>query len=63
MHHTLKIGIGKPPQDGGIVRCKKLNIRERILQLLLGKQQRLTILVPGDSVQSLSIFESEEEKI
>jgi hypothetical protein len=58
MSHTLKIGIGKDaPPDGGIVRCRKIAVRERFLRFLFGRKQRLTILVPGDSVRSLTIVE------
>ena len=57
MGHTLKIGISREPPDSGIVSCKKICLRERVLRFLLGKKQRLTILVPGDSVKSLSIVE------
>lgn len=58
MNHTLKIGVlREAPSDGGIVRCRKIDLRERLMRLLLGEKRRLTILVPGDSVKSLSIFE------
>jgi hypothetical protein len=58
MRHTLKIGIGKDaPPDGGIVRCRKIAMRERLLRFLFGRKLRLTILVPGDSVRSLTIAE------
>jgi len=61
MNHTLKIGVGKEtPPDGGIVRCRKVDIRERLLRLLFGEKRRITILVPGDSVKSLSIMELAE---
>ena len=62
MHHTLKIGIGKDePPGGGIVRCKKRQVRERILHWLLGKRLTVTIIVPGDSVKSLSIVEEADD--
>jgi len=57
MGHTLKIGVSKEPPNGGIVSCRKVTVRERMLRLLLGEKRRLTILVPGDSVKSLSIIE------
>jgi hypothetical protein len=57
-HHALKIGIGREtPPGGGIVRCRRLLVREKLLRFLFGVPMRLTILVPGDSVQSLSITE------
>ncbi|MDR0531134.1 MAG: hypothetical protein LBG83_03605 [Oscillospiraceae bacterium] len=62
MHHTLKIGIGKnAPPDGGIVRCQKRQVRERVLRWLLGKRLTVTILVPGDSVKTLSITEEADD--
>jgi hypothetical protein len=62
MRHTLKIGIGKDiPPDGGIVRCQKRQVRERILRWLLGKRLTVTILVPGNSVRTLAITEEADE--
>jgi hypothetical protein len=57
MGHTLKIGVSKEPPNNRIVSCRKVYLRERILKLLLGEKRRLTIIVPGDSVKSLSIVE------
>ncbi len=59
MKHQLKISISKEPQTGGIVRCRNLSIRERVLRYLLGEKQKLMVLIPGDSVESLSINEIE----
>jgi hypothetical protein len=57
MSHTLKIGVSKEPPNGRIVSCRRVDLRERLLRFLLGEKYRLTILVPGDSVKSLSIIE------
>ena len=63
MGHTLKIGVSKEPPKCGqsladrIVTCRKVDLRERVLRFLLGEKRRLTILVPGDSVRTLSIIE------
>lgn len=57
MKHNLKISVSKKPKSGGIVACRNVSIRERVLRFLLGNTQRLTILIPGDSVESLSIKE------
>jgi hypothetical protein len=61
MHHTLKIGVGKVPSDGGIVHCRKRHMREQILRFLLGKRLTVTILVPGNSVKTLSIVEEADD--
>ena len=60
MKHNLKISVSKHPQTGGIVTCRNVNIRERFLRFLLGDMQKLTILVPGDTVQELAICEAAE---
>ncbi len=60
MKHNLKISVSKYPQYGGIVSCRNVTIRERFLRFLLGEKQKLTILVPGDTVQELAICETEE---
>lgn len=57
MRHTLKISVLKEPPGGGIVGCRHVNMRERLVRLLLGDKQRLTVIIPGDSVRKLSIVE------
>lgn len=57
MQHNLKISIAKEQESGGIVRCRTVSLRERFLRRLLGDTRRITIIVPGDSVKSLSVQE------
>lgn len=57
MKHSLKISVSKKPRYDGIVSCRNVSVRERILRFLLGSSTKLTILVPGDSVETLSINE------
>lgn len=57
MKHSLQISVSKKPKYGGIISCRNISVRERILRLLLGSPTKLTILVPGDSVEQLSINE------
>ena len=59
---TLKISVSKEPPLGGIVGYHKVTMRERLLRLLLGRQRKLTVIVPGDSVKMLSIVEEGGEK-
>ena len=61
MKHNLKISISKKPVNAGVVSCRHVSVRERFLRFLLGDKQALTVLVPGDSVQTLYISESPEE--
>jgi hypothetical protein len=57
MKHTLKISVSKEPPGGGIVGYRHVTIRERLVRFLLGDLQRLTVIVPGDSVKALSVIE------
>ena len=60
MKHNLKISVSNSPQTGGVVRCRNVSLREKILTLLLGRKERMMILIPGNSVAELSIVEMPE---
>ena len=60
MKHKLKISVSKTPQTGGIVTCKNVTIRERLLRILFGDKRRVTVLIPGDSVGEIAICETEK---
>lgn len=57
MKHMLRISVSKEPPDGGIVGCRHVTVRERLLSFLLGDKRRLTVIIPGNSVKELSIVE------
>ena len=61
MKHSLKVSVSKEPQTGGIVTCKSITVREKILRLLLGDKKHVTVLIPGDSIEEIAICESAEE--
>ena len=60
MKHSLKIRVSKDLQDNGVVACRSITLREKILTKLLGSKQKVLVLVPGDSVESIAITEIEE---
>lgn len=60
MKHNLKISLAQGPESGGIVCCKTVSLRERVLRRLFGDMRRVTIIVPGDSVEELSVREVAE---
>jgi len=63
MKHMLKISVSKESQDNGIVGCRNVTVRERLLRLLLGEKRRLTVVIPGNSVRVLCIVEEGGEKL
>ena len=61
MNHTLNIKVSKERLSGGIMACRRLTVRERLLRVLLGGPVKLTVIVPGDSVDEVAIFEKRKE--
>ena len=53
--HNLKISVNKKAQNGGIVAYRRVTVREKLLRFLFGNPVRLTVIVPGNSVDSVSI--------
>lgn len=62
MKHNLTVGIDKKRREDGIVSCEQVGVRERLMRFLLGKKERLTILIPGSSVETVAITEIKEEE-
>lgn len=60
MRQNLKISVVKDHANGGEVTCRKITVREKILRFLLGKPQKLTVIVPGDKVDEIAISEVPE---
>ena len=60
--HRLKLHIAKHiPDDPGIVGTRTVTLRERIMRKLLGRKQRVTIVVPGNSVKQIDIAETDDD--
>lgn len=60
MKHNLRISVSREPQTGGLVQCRNLNLREKFLTRLLGPERKVMVLVPGNSVSTVSITEVNE---
>ena len=60
MKHSLKISVSKVPRTPGVVTCRTVSLRERIFRFLFGKKQRVTILIPGDNVDEVTISDAKE---
>lgn len=58
MTQRMSIGVASQADDKNIAAISCISIRERLLRLLLGRKEKITIIVPGDSVKELTIHES-----
>lgn len=57
MKHALQISVSKKPVNSGAVSVRRVSIRERLMRFLFGDTVRLTVIVPENSVEELSIRE------
>ena len=57
MNHALNIKVSKGHRNGAIMSCHQLTMRERLLRFLLGRPMKLTVIVPGDTVDEVAILE------
>jgi len=57
MKHDLKISVSRKPIEDGVVRCRRVSMRERLLRHFFGEKHRVMVIVPGDSVECVSITE------
>ena len=55
--HNLKISVSKEPKQDGIVACKQMNPKDRKFKSMLNGMSGVMIIVPGNSVQDITISE------
>ena len=60
MKHTLQISVSKKPVNSGAVSVRNVSVRERLMRFLFGDKVGLTVIVPGSTVEELSIREVAE---
>lgn len=61
MTQRMSIGVASQADDKSITVISCVSIRERLLRFLLGRKEKITIIVPGDSVKELTIHDSIEK--
>ena len=49
--------VSKEPKSGGVVACRSISLRQKLLTRLLGPLDKVMIIVPGNSVQTVAITE------
>ena len=57
MTHALRITVSRKPKNDGIAAVRNVSVREKLLRFLLGDKTKLTVIVPGDTVDELAIRE------
>lgn len=58
MKHKLNISVANESSKGGIVTCRKKKMKRGLFKRLLGiDPDKVTIIIPGDSVKDVTIQE------
>lgn len=60
MTHSIKVAIGKSPPTDGIVSCRRVRLREKLLERILGPMRDVVVLVSGKTVDSITVSEAPE---
>ena len=60
MKQRVSISVSAAKGSGQLAAVRAVSVRERILRFLLGGKEKVTIIVPGDSVEELAIREINE---
>lgn len=60
MKHKLRIGVSKESPKDRVVTYKKVSPEAKVKDLIKGSG-KVAIIVPGDSVKSVTIEESKED--
>ncbi len=61
MKHSVKISVSKSPSQDGIIACRVVPIKNRFLRRILGDVDRMTVLIPGDTVKDITICEVKQK--
>ena len=60
MKHKVRISVSDKPHTEGIITCRSITLRDRILRFLIGEKRKITVLIPGDTVDEIAISEAEK---
>ena len=60
MKHKLTISVTRDPPGLRLVRCRRIPVRERFLRLMFGEKRKVTVIIPGDTIETVCVEELPE---
>lgn len=63
MRHNLNLNLGSQVDREKVVGLRNITLRERFARFLLGDKKKFTIVVPGDSVDQVTITQKSEDDL
>ncbi|HEY8405469.1 MAG TPA: hypothetical protein VIK67_01205 [Acholeplasma sp.] len=61
MKHKMNINVSKEQESNGVLTCKKVKMKKGLFKKFFGDSQKVTIIIPGDSVRDVTIREIKEK--
>ena len=61
MKHKMNINVSKEEESNGVLTCKKVKMKKGLFKKFFGDSQKVTIIIPGDSVSDVTISEIKEK--
>ncbi|WP_288908178.1 hypothetical protein [uncultured Megasphaera sp.] len=55
MKQQLVISVSKKPKDDGVVSCKSIGVREKIIRFFLGKKEAIMVFIPGNRIDEIVV--------
>ncbi|MDQ2234256.1 hypothetical protein [Ligilactobacillus animalis] len=62
VQHQLTISVTDKPRSKEVASFKQLTVRERIFRYLLGSNNQIMVIAPGQSVKQIRIKEVENHE-
>lgn len=63
MRHKVNLTLGKQAQREQLIKLQTISLRERIARFLLGDKQKYTLVVPGDSIEQVTIIQKQDDDL
>jgi hypothetical protein len=57
----MNINVSKEQESNGVLTCKKVKMKKGLFKKFFGDSQKVTIIIPGDSVNDVTISEIKEK--
>lgn len=61
MGHHLHCDLAAPVNREKVVGLRKVTLRERLARLVLGETTTVTVIVPGDSIDQVTITQKHDD--
>ena len=63
MRHNVNLTLGNQNKREQLINLRTISLRERLTRFLLGDKHKYTIVVPGDSIDQVTIIQKQDDDL